>query len=195
MDYDITILHHLGKANVVADALSRKTMSMGRLAYIPVGERPLAVDVQTLANRFVRLDISEPSQVLAFVVSRSSLYDRIRERQYDDPHLLVLKDRVWHDDARDVTIGDDVGVEAFGSNFAEGFKGLSVSQEEHAEHLGVVLQRLNEEKLYAKFSKYEFWLSSMEFLGHVVSSEGIQVDLKDKSSSELPQTVLSHGDS
>ncbi|XP_070018244.1 uncharacterized protein [Nicotiana sylvestris] len=95
------------EANVVADALSRKAVSMGSLAYIPVGERPLAVDVQALANRFVRLNISEPGRVLACVVSRSSFYDRIRERQYDDPHLLVLKDMVQHDDARNVTIGND----------------------------------------------------------------------------------------
>ncbi|XP_070005162.1 uncharacterized protein [Nicotiana sylvestris] len=106
-DYDITILYHLGKANVVADALSRKAVSMGSLAYIPVGERPLSVDVQTLANWFVRLDILEPSRVLACVVSRSSLYDLIRECQYDDLYFLVLKDRVPHDDARHVTIGDD----------------------------------------------------------------------------------------
>ncbi|XP_070041123.1 uncharacterized protein [Nicotiana tomentosiformis] len=49
-------------ANVVADALSRKEKSMGSLALIPVGERPLAMDVQALANKFVRLDISEPSR-------------------------------------------------------------------------------------------------------------------------------------
>jgi len=60
-----------------------------------------------LANQLVRLDISEPSQVLACVVSRSSLFDRIRERLYDDPHFLVLKDKVQHGDARDVTIGDN----------------------------------------------------------------------------------------
>ncbi|XP_070041310.1 uncharacterized protein [Nicotiana tomentosiformis] len=43
--------HYLyGKANVVADALSRKVVSMGSLAFIHVGERPLAVDVQDLAN-------------------------------------------------------------------------------------------------------------------------------------------------
>ena len=53
------------------------------------------------------LDISEPSRVLACVVSRSSLYDRIIERQYDDPHLLVLKDTVQHSDSKEVTIGDD----------------------------------------------------------------------------------------
>ncbi|XP_070048607.1 uncharacterized protein, partial [Nicotiana tomentosiformis] len=106
-DYDITILYHPGKANVVADALSRKAVSMGSLAFLPVGERPLAVEVQGLDNQFVRLDISEPSRVLTCVVSRSSLFDRIRERQYDDPHLLVFKNRVQHGDAREVTIGDD----------------------------------------------------------------------------------------
>ncbi|XP_070056640.1 uncharacterized protein [Nicotiana tomentosiformis] len=80
---------------------------MGRLAYIPVGEKPLAADVQTLANHFMRLDISEPNRVLAYTVARSSLYKRIKERQYDDPHLLVLKDTVQHGGAKQVTVGDD----------------------------------------------------------------------------------------
>ncbi|XP_070005199.1 uncharacterized mitochondrial protein AtMg00860-like [Nicotiana sylvestris] len=51
-------------------------------------------------------------------------------------------------------------------------------QKEHAQHFRIVLQRLMENKLYAKFSKCDFWLSSVAFLGHVVSSEGIQVDPK-----------------
>ncbi|XP_070034492.1 uncharacterized protein [Nicotiana tomentosiformis] len=67
---------------------------------------PLALEVQALANQFVRLDVLEPSLVLACVVSQSSLYDRIREHQYDDPHLLVHKDTVQHSDAKEVTIGD-----------------------------------------------------------------------------------------
>ncbi|XP_070039457.1 uncharacterized protein [Nicotiana tomentosiformis] len=103
-DYEITILYHPGKANVVEDALSRRAESFGSLAYLPVLERPLALDVQALANLFIRLHVSEPSRVLACVVSRSSLYDRIRERQHDDSHLLVFKDTVQHGDARDVTI-------------------------------------------------------------------------------------------
>ncbi|XP_070025644.1 uncharacterized protein [Nicotiana sylvestris] len=57
-DLELTAIVHAlkiwRKANVVADALSRKSASMGRLAYIPVGERPLALDVQALANQFMR---------------------------------------------------------------------------------------------------------------------------------------------
>ncbi|XP_070015233.1 uncharacterized protein [Nicotiana sylvestris] len=93
-DYDITILYHPGKANVVADAFSHWAESLGSLAYLPASERPMAMDIQALASQFVRLNLLDPSQVLACVVSRSSLFDRIRERQYDDSHLLVLKDKV-----------------------------------------------------------------------------------------------------
>ncbi|XP_070029718.1 uncharacterized protein [Nicotiana sylvestris] len=52
----------------------------------------------------------------------------------------------------------------------------SKSKEEHAEHLRIALQTLKENELYAKFSKCEFWLQSVAFLGHVVSSEGIKVN-------------------
>jgi hypothetical protein len=52
----------------------------------------------------------------------------------------------------------------------------SKSMEEHEEHLQVVLQRLRDHQLYAKFSKCEFWINKVIFLGHVISSEGIVVD-------------------
>jgi len=52
----------------------------------------------------------------------------------------------------------------------------SRNEEEHAEHLRVVLTRLREHQLYAKFSKCEFWLKKVPFLGHVLSEEGISVD-------------------
>ncbi|GJY68903.1 putative reverse transcriptase domain-containing protein [Tanacetum coccineum] len=53
---------------------------------------------------------------------------------------------------------------------------FSKSKEEHEEHLRTVLQILRQEKLYAKFSKCEFWLSKVAFLGHIVSTEGITMD-------------------
>jgi hypothetical protein len=50
------------------------------------------------------------------------------------------------------------------------------SMEEHEEHLQIVLQRLREHELYTMFSKYEFWIKEVPFMGHVVSPEGITVD-------------------
>ena len=52
----------------------------------------------------------------------------------------------------------------------------SKDEDQHAEHLIVVLQTLREHKLYAKFTKCEIWLRKVSFLGHIVSSEGISVD-------------------
>ena len=53
---------------------------------------------------------------------------------------------------------------------------FSKTEEKHAEHLRLVLQKLREHKMYAKRSKCEFWLKEVSFLGHVVSNGGIAVD-------------------
>ncbi|GJW53246.1 putative reverse transcriptase domain-containing protein [Tanacetum coccineum] len=52
----------------------------------------------------------------------------------------------------------------------------SKTQEEHVEHLRLVLELLKKEKLYAKFSKCEFWLREVQFLGHEINGNGIHVD-------------------
>nr|GEZ34414.1 putative reverse transcriptase domain-containing protein [Tanacetum cinerariifolium] len=52
----------------------------------------------------------------------------------------------------------------------------SKNKEEHGEHLKTILNLLKDEKLYAKFSKYDFWFNSVQFLGHVIDSSGIHVD-------------------
>ena len=54
----------------------------------------------------------------------------------------------------------------------------SKSEAEHKVHLRLVLQKLREHQLYEKFSKCEFWLEKVNFLGHVISAEGIAVDLE-----------------
>ena len=53
----------------------------------------------------------------------------------------------------------------------------SRDEQEHEQHLKIVLQTLREKKLYAKLSKCDFWLNEVSFLGHIVSTEGIRVDL------------------
>jgi hypothetical protein len=52
----------------------------------------------------------------------------------------------------------------------------SKNEDEHAKHLRIVLTRLREHQLYAKFSKCVFWLEEIQFLGHVLSAKGIAVD-------------------
>nr|GEY26572.1 putative reverse transcriptase domain-containing protein [Tanacetum cinerariifolium] len=52
----------------------------------------------------------------------------------------------------------------------------SKTREEHVEHLRLVLELLNKEKLYAKFSKCEFWLRDVQFLGHMINGNGTHVD-------------------
>ncbi|GJU47271.1 putative reverse transcriptase domain-containing protein [Tanacetum coccineum] len=52
----------------------------------------------------------------------------------------------------------------------------SKSRKEHEGHFKSILRLLKEEELYAKFLMYEFWLSKVQFLGHVIDSEGIHVD-------------------
>jgi hypothetical protein len=54
----------------------------------------------------------------------------------------------------------------------------SQSEEEHVEHLKMVLQRLREHQLYAKLSKCEFWIHEVLFLGHIINQDGLVVDLK-----------------
>ncbi|GJS12959.1 putative reverse transcriptase domain-containing protein [Tanacetum coccineum] len=71
----------------------------------------------------------------------------------------------------------------------------SKSRKEHEGHLKLILKLLKEEELYAKFSKCEFWLSKVQFLGHVIDSEGIHVDpakiesIKDWASPKNPTEI------
>ncbi|GJQ93922.1 putative reverse transcriptase domain-containing protein [Tanacetum coccineum] len=68
-------------------------------------------------------------------------------------------------------------------------------KEEHAEHLKLILELLKKEELYAKFLKCEFWLSKVQFLGHMIDSEGIYVDpakiesIKDWTSPKTPTKI------
>ena len=67
----------------------------------------------------------------------------------------------------------------------------SKTKEEHAEHLRIVLGILRKERLYAKWSKCEFWLRQVQFLGHVIGREGIMVDpakIEAVSNWERPRT-------
>ncbi|GJT38253.1 putative nucleotidyltransferase, ribonuclease H [Tanacetum coccineum] len=69
------------------------------------------------------------------------------------------------------------------------------NKQEHEEHLKLILELLKKEELYAKFSKCEFWIPKVQFLGHVIDSEGIHVDpakiesVKDWASPKSPTEI------
>lgn len=53
---------------------------------------------------------------------------------------------------------------------------FSKSEEEHEQHLRLVLEKLREHQLYAKFSKCQFWLNEVGFLAHTMTTSGLAVD-------------------
>nr|GFB29044.1 putative reverse transcriptase domain-containing protein [Tanacetum cinerariifolium] len=71
----------------------------------------------------------------------------------------------------------------------------SKDEKEHEEHLKAILELLKKEELYAKFSKCEFWIPKVQFLGHVIDSQGIHVDpakiepIKDWASPKSPTEI------
>ncbi|XP_070023124.1 uncharacterized protein [Nicotiana sylvestris] len=91
-DYDIDILYHPGKANVVADALSQK--SIGCLAHLEAYQRPLAREVYQLASLGVRLVNSNEGGVIVQNRVESSLVAKVKEKQFNDPLLAQLKEGI-----------------------------------------------------------------------------------------------------
>ncbi|GKE63776.1 putative reverse transcriptase domain-containing protein [Tanacetum coccineum] len=71
----------------------------------------------------------------------------------------------------------------------------SKDKKEHEEHLKAILELLKKEKLYAKFLKCKFWISKVQFLGHVIDRRGIYVDpakiesIKDWASPKTPMKI------
>ncbi|GKD60632.1 putative reverse transcriptase domain-containing protein [Tanacetum coccineum] len=71
----------------------------------------------------------------------------------------------------------------------------SKNKGDHEEHLKLILELLKKEELYAKFSKCKFWLPKVQFLGHVIDSEGIHINpakiesIKDRASPKTPTKI------
>nr|GEU67342.1 putative reverse transcriptase domain-containing protein [Tanacetum cinerariifolium] len=84
--------------------------------------------------------------------------------------------------------------EVFPKNLS-GLPSARPNEKEHKEHLKAILELLKKEKLYAKFSKCEFWIPKVQFLGHVIDSRGIHVDpakiesIKDWASPKTPTEI------
>ena len=81
---------------------------MRSLAHLQAFRRPLAIQVQTLANDLMRLEVNERG-LLASVESRSSFLDKIKGKQFDDEKLRRIRDKVQRGEAKEAQI-DEEGV-------------------------------------------------------------------------------------
>nr|XP_016441064.1 PREDICTED: uncharacterized protein LOC107766740 [Nicotiana tabacum] len=91
-DYDVDILYHPGKANIVANALSRK--SMGSLSHVEADKVKMTKYLCHLANLQVRLVDAEGGRILVQNTAKSSLVTEVKERQHEDPELIKLRERI-----------------------------------------------------------------------------------------------------
>ncbi|GKD49181.1 putative reverse transcriptase domain-containing protein [Tanacetum coccineum] len=79
---------------------------------------------------------------------------------------------------------EDIPITAFRTRYGHfefqempfGLTNAPADEEEHGKHLKIILELLKKERLYAKFSKCDFWLDSVQFLGHVIDRSGVLVD-------------------
>ncbi|GKB22803.1 putative reverse transcriptase domain-containing protein [Tanacetum coccineum] len=117
---------------------------------------PGAVPVSKLPYRLAPTEMQE-----LFPTNLKSSKKKLRVREEDIPKTAFRK-RYRH---------FEFTVMPFGLTNA-----LTLSKEEHKVHLKLILELLEKEKLFGKFSKCKFWLQEVHFLGHVVNSEGIHVD-------------------
>ena len=88
-DYDMSVLYHPGKANVVADALFR--MSMGSVSHIEDSRKKLAQEIHDLTRLSIRLVDSSEGGVCVLSNSESSLVFEVKEKQDKDPSLVKIK--------------------------------------------------------------------------------------------------------
>ncbi|GJU34345.1 retrotransposon protein, putative, ty3-gypsy subclass [Tanacetum coccineum] len=94
-----------------------------------------------------------------------SSYHQLRVRQ-EDISKMVFKTRYGHYEFQVMPFG---------------LTNPLANKKEHEEHLKAILELLKKEELYAKFSKCEFWIPTVKFLGHVIDCQGIHVDPAKKS--------------
>jgi hypothetical protein len=158
-----------------------------------VDYRPL--NEVTIKNKYPlpRIDILFDQQTRARVFSKIDLrsgYHQIRIRPEDIPkttfttryglfEYLVMSFGLTNAPAHFTYLMNSVfmpELDKFVVVFIDDILIYSKNEEEHAQHLRIVLTRLREHQLYAKFSKCAFWLEEIQFLGHVLSARGVAVD-------------------
>ena len=150
-DYDCTIDYHPGKANVVADALGRKSTSS--LAYMQTIQLPLMVELRELG---VELRMHASGALFASFQLRLILVDCILEAQLEDPYLMSMRKKVEEGEQSEFAIRDD-GALVIGSRLCvPATKELKRQILEEA-HSSAYAMHLGSTKMYRTLKEYYWW--------------------------------------
>ncbi|GJZ28642.1 putative reverse transcriptase domain-containing protein [Tanacetum coccineum] len=154
-DYDCDIRLTPGKAKCLADALSRKEreppLRVSALVMTISLDLPKHIlNAQTEAGKPENI---KSEDVGGMLIENAKFPKAIREQKLEPraDGTLCLNGRSW--------------LPCYGN--------LRTNKREHEEHLKLILKLLKKEKLYAKFSKCEFWIPKVQFLSHVIDSKGL----------------------
>ncbi|XP_019431615.1 PREDICTED: uncharacterized protein LOC109338765 [Lupinus angustifolius] len=162
------------------------------LTCLPLSQLDIILGIDWMSNNHVllncfnkRLIFSDPKNLIeSYYETKSTTANQLKRLLKDEAQVFMLFASL------EKNSGDEIHnlpvVRDFSDVFPDDIPGLplireiefaiDLDQEEHVKRLRIVLQILKDNQLYAKLSKCEFWLESVNFLGHVISSEGIVVD-------------------
>ena len=162
-DYDCTIDYHPGKANVVADALSRK--STGSLAYMQTIQLPLMVELRELG---VELEMHASRALFSSFQLRPILVDQILEAQLEDPYLVGMRKKVEEGEQSDFSIRDD-GALVIGSRlYLPAVEELKRQVLEEA-HCAAYAMHPGSTKMHRTLKEYYWWSGMKREVAEYVS--------------------------
>ncbi|GJU20878.1 putative reverse transcriptase domain-containing protein [Tanacetum coccineum] len=168
----------------------------------PSEMQELSTQLQELSDKGFIRPSSSPWGALVLFVKKKYRSFRICI-DYHELNKLTVKNRYPLPRIDDLVREEDILKTAFRTRYGHyefqvmpfGFTNTPANKEEHEEHLKLILELLKKEELYAKFSKCDFWLSNVQFLGHVIDTEDIHIDpsmiesIKDWASPKTPTEI------
>ena len=176
-DYDVDILYHPGKANVVADALSRR--SMGSLSYLGVEKRKLVQELHQLASLGVRLLEADDSRVTIQDTAVSSLVVEVKSRQQEDPSLEQLSIKAQDQQSLAFDIAEDGVLRYSGRLCVPNVAGLRhrIMEEEHHSRYSI---HPGSTKMYHDIKEIYWWHGMkkdvVEFVAQCPNCQQVKVE-------------------